>query len=213
MAMFRVCFVGDSITLGTADEELMGWPGRLCRRAWSDGHDVTLYNLGIRADTSALIQQRWRVECAARLPDHAQGRLVFAFGVNDTAVEQTGAIRVPQDRSLANARAILTDAKAWKPVLWIGPAPVRRTGQRVSPAPGVSYDFHNDRIAALDRAYAALATEIGIPYLATFPRLIDDEAWHAAIAAGDGVHAAGVGYAMIARLVAGWDAWQAWLRG
>lgn len=211
MAIIRVCFVGDSITLGTNDEELMGWPGRLCHRAWADGHDVTLYNLGIRADTSALIQQRWRAECAARLPDHIQGRLVFAFGVNDTAIEQTGQLRVPQDRSVAIARAMLGEAKAWKPTLWVGPAPVRRTGQRVTPAAGVSYDFQNERIAALDLAYRALAGEIGVPYLPVYPKLIDSDAWHNAVAAGDGVHTAGIGYAMIARLMADWPAWKAWL--
>lgn len=211
MAIIRICFVGDSILLGTADEELLGWPGHLCRRVWAEGHDVTLYNLGIRADTSALIKQRWRAECAARLPDHVQGRLVFAFGVNDTAVEQTGQVRVSPEQSVANARAMLTEARAWKPTLWVGPAPVRKSGQRVSPAAGVTYDFQNARIEALDRAYQALAAEIGVPYLPMFPRLIDNDAWHAAVAAGDGVHTAGVGYAMIARTVAEWPGWKAWL--
>jgi lysophospholipase L1-like esterase len=56
-----------------------------------------------------------------------------------------------------------------------------------------------------------LATEIAVPYLPLFPRLIDNDAWHTAVAAGDGVHTAGVGYAMIARAVADWDGWKAWL--
>jgi lysophospholipase L1-like esterase len=77
----------------------------------------------------------------------------------------------------------------------------------------VTYDFQNDRIASLDRAYQAAAAEIGVPYLPMFPRLIDNDAWHAAVAAGDGVHTAGVGYAMIARAVAEWGGWRAWLRG
>jgi len=51
----RMCFVGDSLLLGTNDDNYLGWPGRLCRREREAGHDVSLYNLGIRADTSEKI--------------------------------------------------------------------------------------------------------------------------------------------------------------
>ncbi len=210
MAVLRVCFIGDSITLGTADAEFLGWPGRLSQMMRADGHDLTLYNLGIRAETTALIQKRWRWECTPRLPDIANGKLVFAFGVNDTAIDITGGVRMPPPQSLANARAILTEAKSWKPTLWIGPAPVNKAGQRVAPGPGVQYDFANQRIADLDRLYASLAKEIGVPYLPLFSRMIDDPAWQTALGKGDGVHAIGVGYGIIAGHVAQWDSWKAW---
>lgn len=210
MAVLRICFIGDSITLGTADAEFLGWPGRLSQTMQKQGHDLSLYNLGIRAETTALIQKRWRAECTPRLPDIANGRLVFAFGVNDTAIDITGNVRVPPAQSAANARAILTEAKSWKPTLWVGPAPVNRAGQRVAPGPGVQYDFANPRIAELDTLYASLAGEIGVPYLSVFPRMIDDPAWHVALGKGDGVHAIGAGYGIIAGHVARWDSWKAW---
>lgn len=211
MAVLRICFIGDSITLGTADAEFLGWPGRLCQRTQALGHDLSLYNLGIRADTTELIWKRWRAECTPRLPDVANGRLVFAFGVNDSAIDITGDVRIPPEQSVANARAILGEAKAWKPTLWVGPAPVNKAGPRVSPGPGVRYDFANHRIAELDKLYAAAAKEVGVPYLPVYPRLIDDPQWHAAIGRGDGVHAIGAGYGLIARHVAAWEAWKAWL--
>lgn len=211
MAIFRTCFIGDSITLGTADEDLLGWPGRVVRHVWAEGHDVTCYNLGIRADTTTLIARRWRAEAEARLPPHIQGRLVFAFGVNDSAFENGTQLRVPPDQSFAHARTLIGEAKAWKPTLWVGPAPVRKSGQRVNPAQGVTYDFQNERIQALDEGYRKLAAELGVPYLPVFDRLIDDEGWQTALAAGDGVHPAGVGYATVARLVLQWEAWKAWL--
>ena len=210
MAVLRVCFIGDSITLGTADQEFLGWPGRLCRKMQAQGHDLSLYNLGVRAETSALIRQRWRAECAPRLPEIANGRLVFAFGVNDSAIDVTGNIRVPPAQSVAIARAILSEAKAWKPTLWIGPMPVNKAGQRISPGPGVQYDFDNRRIAEFDTLYQAAAKEIGVPYLALYPRMIDNAAWHAGLGKGDGVHASGAGYAVIAEAAASWDAWRAW---
>jgi len=210
MAILRICFVGDSITLGTSDADMLGWPGCLMKRMWSEGHDVTLYNLGIRADTSALIQKRWRAECAARLPDIANGRLVFGFGVNDSAIDITDSVRVPPAQSLATARAMLSEAKAWKPTLWIGPAPVNKAGQRVNPVPSIRYDFANERIAELDRLYADLAREIDVPYLSLYGKLIDHPAWHAALAKSDGVHTIGQGYAAVADIVADWPAWKAW---
>lgn len=210
MAVLRICFIGDSIALGTADAEFLGWPGRLCRTMQAKGHDLSLYNLGIRAETSVLIRSRWRAECAPRLPDIADGRLVFAFGVNDSAIDITGAIRVPPAQSVANARAILAEAKAWKPTLWVGPAPVNKAGQRISPGLGVQYDFDNRRIAELDRLYQGAAGEIGVPYLSVYSKIADNAAWHASLAKGDGVHAIGAGYAVIAEQFASWDAWQAW---
>lgn len=48
----RICFIGDSITLGTGDAAMLGWPGRLGAIAWSQGHQVTVYNLGVRGETS-----------------------------------------------------------------------------------------------------------------------------------------------------------------
>jgi acyl-CoA thioesterase I len=83
----RLCFIGDSLTNGTGDDEALGWPGRIVAKARAQGHDVTLYNLGIRRDTSADIASRWRAEVERRLPPmyRAEGRLAFCFGTNDCA--------------------------------------------------------------------------------------------------------------------------------
>ena len=48
----RMFFVGDSLQLDANDDNYLGRPGRLCRREREADHDVSLYNLGIRADTS-----------------------------------------------------------------------------------------------------------------------------------------------------------------
>jgi len=207
MTVLRVCFVGDSITNGTADDLYLGWPGRLCAQERVRGHDLTLYNLGVRAETTDQIRARWQAECVPRLPDHSAGALVFAFGINDTA-EEDGALRCPAERSLANARAILEAARAWLPVLWIGPAPVEESMQPLTPAPGVAYAFQNDRAEALSAAYARLADTLEIPFLDVFGSLAAQPAFDASLRAGDGVHPTGDGYALIADLVANWPAWR-----
>ena len=209
MTTLRICFVGDSITNGTLDDDCLGWPGRVCSAARARGHDVTLYNLGVRAETTAHMRPRWRQECEPRLPAHSAGAIVFAFGVNDMAEEDTG-LRCPKDQSLANARAMISEAKAWRPVIWVGPAPAEESMQPLEPAPGVSYSFHNARTQDLSAAYAELAAEIGVPYLDLFSRLIGAERFFAALRAGDGVHPTADGYALIAEIVEEWPAWRAW---
>jgi len=212
MTVLRICFVGDSITNGTADDQCLGWPGRLCATERKRGHDLTLYNLGVRAETSDHIRPRWRMECQPRLPDHSSGAVVFAFGVNDIA-EEAGELRCEPARSLANARAILAEAVAWRPVIWISPAPVDHEKQPLEPAPGVSYSFHNGRARDLVAAQSALAAELGVDYLDVFAPLSNDKAYLASLAAGDGVHPTAEGYARIAALVETWPAWRAWLDG
>ena len=99
MTSVRICFLGDSLIVGTNDHEFTGWPGRLAQRETAAGHDISIYNLGIRADTSDLIAARWRAECEVRLPDFHPGALVFSYGANDMAILD-GKIRVPLARSL-----------------------------------------------------------------------------------------------------------------
>ncbi|MGH3669037.1 MAG: hypothetical protein ACRDSH_00130 [Pseudonocardiaceae bacterium] len=49
----RLCFVGDSYTLGVGDPTGAGWVGPVAAAAREQGHQVTFYNLGVRRDTSS----------------------------------------------------------------------------------------------------------------------------------------------------------------
>jgi len=213
MTVLRICFAGDSVTHGTGDPECLGWPGRVCAGERAAGHDVTLYNLGVRADTSALVGERWRAECAARLPDVQPGALVFSFGLNDAADQEGSGLRMTMDDSLDTARAVLAQAMAWKPTLWIGPTPVDETQQPFAAGSGIVYRFSNARTADLNAAFAVLAGDLGVPYLDLFTPLAADSRWPGCFAAGDGVHPANGGYAIMAERVAAWPAWRAWFDG
>ena len=210
MTELRICFVGDSITNGTSDDDCLGWPGRLCSAERNRGHDLTQYNLGIRAETSEQIAIRWRAECTPRLPELYPAALVFSFGVNDM-VEEDGVLRVSKERSLETAKRMIGEARDWLPVLWVGPAPINDDKQPFAPGPGVSYSFSTDRLIDLSAAYGALANEIDVPYLEMMESLSQDDQWNKASGAGDGVHPTGPGYAAIARNVEQWSAWRTWL--
>ncbi|MBO6782591.1 MAG: lipase [Alphaproteobacteria bacterium] len=210
MATLRICFVGDSITVGSGDVGFLGWPGQVCVAETRRGHDVTLYNMGVRGDTSEMIAPRWRSECAVRLPDHVNGRLVFSFGVNDTAEELGVGVRVPEAQSIANARDILGAAREWLPTLMLGPIPTVDDMQPYVFPNGIAYHFDTARTASLNAGYAELCDELGIPYLDLYESLSANPDWDRHQRACDGVHAVGEGYALIAEQLAGWPAWRSW---
>jgi acyl-CoA thioesterase-1 len=211
MVQIRIGFVGDSITHGTGDETLLGWPMRAGQAEVARGHDVTVYNLGIRADTSELVAARWEAECEARLKPAFACATVFAIGINDSAFEKSAALdgqRVPLDRSLDLIGGMLDRARRFGPVLWVGPTPVVAAMMPLNRLPGVVYDFRNDEIDAYNRAYVEKASDLGVSYLDLFTPLVDDADWDAALRKSDGLHPNSDGYEMMAAHIVEWSGWR-----
>ena len=212
MVQIRIGFVGDSITHGTGDETLLGWPLRAGQAEVARGHDVTVYNLGIRADTSTLVAARWESECAARLKPAFHCATVFAIGINDSAYEKSAAMdgqRVPLGQSLEVIGGMLEKARAFGPVLWVGPTPVVEAMMPIDRLPGVVYDFRNAEIGRFNEAYAARGTDLGIPYLDLFTPFVGNHDWEAALRKSDGLHPNAQGYEMMAARVCDWPGWRA----
>jgi acyl-CoA thioesterase I len=205
MTKLRTCFIGDSITNGTGDTTLLGWPGYLCQAETDAGHDITYYDLGIRGDTSADMQPRWQGEVESRLPRTLNCAIIFNFGLND-ATEQDGAIRVPLGDSIKTARAMLSAAKTLHPTLWVGPSPVDDSRMPLKTDTGETRDKRNARTADYNLAFRALADELQIPYLDMLSALINDKAWPGMLA--DGLHPAPDGHRKMAAIVGGWAAWR-----
>lgn len=194
----RICAIGDSIMNGTGDPEALGWIGRLVQPRKRADRQITLYNLGIRGNTSADIRARWRDEATKRQAPGVETGLVFAFGVNDSVIDgQTGRPRVDPAETAENAAAILADARALGRVLMVGPGPIADADV-------------NARIGALDDRLGPVAREAGVPYLPVYAALAQSPVWMAEVARWDGAHPGADGYGEMAKLVAGWDPWQAW---
>lgn len=191
----RIAFFGDSFVNGQGDPDTLGWVGRVGAAAMARGHDVTIYNGGIRGDTSAGVRDRWHDEAMRRLPaDHPRG-LVFSFGVND-CLDTADRRALEPTASLANARQILADAKALAPILMIGPAPIAEAAANV-------------RVEALSANFDALCRTLAIPFLDIFAPLQSAPAWMDSLA--DGAHPGRDGYRALADLVDCWPPWRAWL--
>jgi len=196
----KICFFGDSFTNGTADEEYLGWVGRVCANRRKAGAVLTMYNLGIGGNTSADIMGRWQQEAQARIGGRSDGYLVFSFGTNDCAKGEDGRARLPQNERLKNARAILVSAPKLWPTLFIGPLPI------------ADDPVANKRISDLSRQLGVFARTHKVPYLDVFSTMHKSDAWNNACLAGDGAHPGSDGYKMIADMVDSWDAWQAWFK-
>jgi len=207
----RICFVGDAFTVGAGDETGLGWVGRVVQAEWEGNHDVTAYNLGIRADSTRAIRRRWRAECEARLPHGSHGRLVFMFGGND-AKEVVGAgVDVPLEESVDNARAIVSEAVAWCPTLWISLIPMSETKPYPRLLPGApEYRFDNRRQAQYTQRYAEVAKKLGVSFLDVHTMLMQDPEWEELTQSGDGSNPNAKGYAKLAALISSWSAWRAW---
>ncbi|WP_245687883.1 GDSL-type esterase/lipase family protein [Rhodococcus phenolicus] len=194
----RLCFFGDSFVAGVGDPAHRGWTGLLAERARPALGDIdfTVYNLGVRRDTTADVRVRWFDEARRRFPDGCDNRLVFSFGVNDTT-QQGDSTRVLPEESVTNLTAILDEALAWGwPVLVVGPPPV-------------ADDRQNARIERLDGLFAEACAVRNVPYRPVFEHLDGDTAWIREAAAGDGAHPSVQGYRDLADIVL--DAWVTWI--
>ncbi|MDP3855952.1 GDSL-type esterase/lipase family protein [Phenylobacterium sp.] len=185
----RLIAFGDSMVAGAGDPDHLGWIGRTLagRRA------VTIYNLGVRRETSGDIAARWRAEALPRMVDYEPMRMVFSFGVNDCHLEE-GRPRLSQAESLKNAQAILTGGAELCPVLLVGPPPVVD--------PGVCA-----RLEGLNETLKALAARLRVPFIDVLQPLMADGLWQAEALAWDGAHPGAGGYQRMADLISVHPAW------
>jgi lysophospholipase L1-like esterase len=190
----RILAFGDSFMAGAGDPDHLGWIGR----AVAGRREVTVYNLGVRRETSADIAARWRREAAPRVVDVEPMRIVFSFGANDCQLE-AGAPRVAAAQSLLHARAMLAEAAGIAPVLMVGPPPVADAGVCA-------------RLEALNEHLKALCARLQAPYIDVFRPLQADGLWVSEAAAWDGAHPGAAGYGRLAELVAAHPAWRAFTK-
>lgn len=201
----RIGAIGDSFVAGVGDPEHLGWIGRLAAGSHRDGLPLTLYNLGVRRDTTRDVLSRWRRELPPRLRvpggEPVEARVVVGVGVNDTSAmpgTRGPSSRVGQAASAAHLDMLLGELSdlGW-PVLVAGPPPVADPEQNI-------------RTRVLDERFADVCAGVGVPYASVLDVLSQDPVWISEVAAGDGAHPAAGGYARLAELVA--PAWRDWLR-
>jgi len=187
----RICVVGDSYVTGFGDPKALGWTGRVLARTGTDDADVTLYQLGVRGDSSADVLSRWREETSRRWREGCENRLVVAMGTNDL------------DAPLTIARSRLNLANIVDAAMAQGLSPFV-----VGPPPAGDHDF-NDRLEHVVAAQRDVCSRRSVPYVDCLHPLRSHEQWSSDLAAGDGMHPGAAGYGLLAWLVlhSGWGRW------
>ena len=190
----RVCFLGDSFTLGTGDDDGLGWAGRVHATERGRGIDLTAYNLGVRGQTGAEIAARAEREVGERLAGRGDRQaVVIAFGTND----------IRMDRPVEETASALE-----RIVRWAG-------GQGyavfVMGAPHAAEPELDALRALRNVALEETARRLGVPYLDVRERVADWTAWHRGAMEGDGIHPGSEGYAAVAAVFRAWTPWRAWV--
>lgn len=193
-ADIRVCFLGDSFTLGQGDAQGLGWPGRVLASERGRGVALTVYNLGVRGHTGGEIAERAAAETDARLLDRGDRRgVVLSFGANDIFVGR------PATETIGAADGLLRWAAAQGYHAFVVGMP---------PAPEVRID---EARAALDAQMAQAARTHAAPFLNVRDAVADWSSWRNEAIQGDGVHPGALGYARVAEAFLDWSPWRNWL--
>ena len=193
MTDLRICFLGDSLTLGQGDRTGLGWPGRVVHEALEAGAALTGYNLGVRGDSGAQIAARAPSEVKARFRHGDAKAVTIFFGAND----------IGQDLPLADSIEALEALLNWA-------AAHRLTAFVLSP-PLYADPLSDAQAAGMTAAFAKICAGRGAPYLDLREAGVDWSLWWAQAEAGDGIHPGAETYASLARAFSRWDAWRAWV--
>jgi len=189
----RVCVVGDDLVAGVGDPRSLGWVGRVGARTSRTDAEVTLFGLGVPAETTADLLARWGAETQRRFAGATAEdcRLVVGLGHEDVRL----GLSLPRSRlNLAN---VLDECAArGLPVFVVGPPPAPQEGW-------------NAKVAELSAAFSDVCLRRGIRYVDCFTPLVAHEDWLTDLAAGDGIHPGQAGYGLMAWLVlhGGWHGW------
>lgn len=193
----RICFFGESYVNGVGDPTTQGWVGRLCADAISKGHQLTVYNCGIRGATSTLVRDTWQAEASARFKPGEKFAVVFSYGTND-CWRENGQTQVSLETQIENTTAVLKAASARWPTLFVGP-------------PGLP-GYADNTIRVSDHAERCVQTQkicshLNVPYFDTLSVYDGFKQWHTEAKAGDGVHPGAGGYGEMAAALALWAPW------
>jgi lysophospholipase L1-like esterase len=194
MTDLRVCFLGDSFTLGTGDDDGLGWAGRVHAAERGRGIDLNSYNLGVRGQIGAEIAARAPREIGERLAGKGDRQaVVIAFGTNDIRLDR------PVEESATALEAIVKWAQGQGYAVFVMGAPHAAEPEL-------------DALRALRNVnMEEVARRLDVPFLDVRERLADWSAWHRWAMEGDGIHPGSEGYAAVAGVFSTWGPWRRWL--
>ena len=169
----RVLVFGDSITQGYWDTE-GGWVDKL-RKHYDelqvqdfDKDQLTIFNLGISADTSRNILARAKAEIKARTRHNVPPVVIVQIGVNDSCAEPSGNM-VEINEYKTNLEKII---EALQPIssklIFVGLSACDET--KTTPVSWGEYHYTNKDIKSYEDQMKAVANAASVPFVPVFDK-------------------------------------------
>jgi lysophospholipase L1-like esterase len=202
----RVTAFGDSLIYGYGDPINGGWVEQLRRQWMSSEPSHVLYNLGVRGDTAAMVNQRLeqeflnRGELRNKLPD----LIILSVGINDSArVGKRGGRNMTDcDRFTLEMINLLDKAQSLCPVMFVGMVPVNESKM---PFLDCLHFNHDDQFRYKEVIKSACQVR-DIPYLDVFDLWQSrGQAWVGERLCEDGLHPNSDGYSALFEDILNWQ--------
>lgn len=204
----RIIALGDSLVYGYGDPVGGGWVERL-RRLWlsSDGPGHIIYNLGVRGNGVAQVQERLEYEFRQRgeLRNRYPDLIILSVGVNDSSRlgHRDGRLFTDLENFKVQIAELVDRAKQLCPVLFVGMVPVDESKM---PFLNCLYYNHADQYFYKEATRIACETR-QIPYLDVFDLWQNrEESWMRSHMSGDGLHPNVEGYQALLQDILNWQA-------
>jgi lysophospholipase L1-like esterase len=196
----RVLIFGDSTTQGFWDSQ-GGWVERL--RKYFDARHISgqdddtpaVFNLGVSADASDNLLERFNNEAKARNRDELA--IVFDIGCNDARTKE-GKNYTEVETYTGNLAKLLKQAQTYtKKILFVGLTPC--VEERSNPVSWSNTGYTNARNQLFDKALQGFCKENDVPYVPVFEDFAKRQAQEELLP--DGIHPNDAGHQLIADIV------------
>lgn len=202
----RVVAFGDSLIYGYGDPVNGGWIEQLRRQWMMTEPSHVLYNLGVRGDTAAQVNQRLEQEFLLRgeLRNKRPDLMILSVGVNDSARvgKREGKNMTDSDRFTLEMINLLDKAQNLCPVIFVGMVPV---DEAKMPFLDCMHFNHDDQFRYKEVTKAACKVR-DIPYLDIFDLWQErGKDWINQQLCKDGLHPNSDGYSALFQDILNWQ--------
>ncbi|WP_103667632.1 GDSL-type esterase/lipase family protein [Pseudanabaena sp. BC1403] len=202
----KVTAFGDSLIYGYGDPINGGWVEQLRRQWMATEPSHVLYNLGVRGDTAAMVNQRLEQEFLLRgeLRNKRPDLMILSVGVNDSprVGKRLGRNMTDCDRFTLEIVNLLDKAQSLCPVMFVGMVPV---DELKMPFLGCMHFNHEDQFRYKEITKSACQVR-DIPYLDVFDLWQErGQDWICDRLCEDGLHPNSEGYSALFQDILHWQ--------
>lgn len=202
----KVTVFGDSLIYGYGDPVNGGWVEQLRRQWMATEPSHVIYNLGVRGDTTAQVNQRLEQEFLLRgeIRNKRPDVMILSVGVNDSprVGKRSGKNMTDYDRFTLEIVNLLDKAQSLCPVIFVGMVPVDESKM---PFLNCLHFNHDDQFRY--KEFTKLACQMrDIPYLDIFDLWQErGQSWMRDRICQDGLHPNTNGYLALFEDIHNWQ--------